>query len=214
MATALSTRLRSAFVHYFSNVACPREDRAGRMMLRGMNLGHRKLAEWGRSFVSFAPDAVGLDIGCGGGANLAVHAQLTAHAIGLDASPQSVATSRELNAEAIAQGRVDVYEGSASDLPLESESCDYVTAYETVYFWPDVVNCFREVHRVLRPGGWFLIVNEMRTPADGEFWASRLGFTVYPPEEMVAMLRAAGFSAGEVHSHPNHRWVCYIGYRR
>ena len=38
------------------------------------------------------------------------------------------------------------------------------TAFETVYFWPELAQNFREVYRVLKPGGTFFICNE----ANGE----------------------------------------------
>lgn len=41
---------------------------------------------------------------------------------------------------------------------------DAVTAFETVYFWPDLPRCFPEVFRVLRSGGTFLICNECSDP--------------------------------------------------
>ena len=34
------------------------------------------------------------------------------------------------------------------------------TAFETVYFWPEIEKSFAEVRRILSPGGIFLIVNE------------------------------------------------------
>ena len=37
---------------------------------------------------------------------------------------------------------------------------DRVTAFETVYFWPELAQNFREVYRVLKPGGVFFICNE------------------------------------------------------
>ena len=37
---------------------------------------------------------------------------------------------------------------------------DAVTAFETVHFWPNLPRCFREVYRVLKPDGTFLICNE------------------------------------------------------
>ena len=43
----------------------------GRMMLRGMNGGHTPIATWGLSLIRPADDARVLDIGCGGGANIA-----------------------------------------------------------------------------------------------------------------------------------------------
>ena len=39
-------------------------------------------------------------------------------------------------------------------------SFDVVTAFETIYFWPDIEHCFNEVKKVLKPGGQFVIVNE------------------------------------------------------
>ena len=43
---------------------------------------------------------------------------------------------------------------------------DAVTAFETVYFWPDLPLCFREVYRVLKPSGTFLICNESNGDTD------------------------------------------------
>ena len=44
-----------------------------------------------------------------------------------------------------------------ANLPFEDDTFDIVTAFETVYFWPDIEKCFGEVKRVLKPGGIFLI---------------------------------------------------------
>ncbi len=43
----------------------------GRMMVSAMNLGHRALADWGFGALDVQPDAMVLDCGCGGGANIA-----------------------------------------------------------------------------------------------------------------------------------------------
>ena len=42
-------------------------------------------------------------------------------------------------------------------MPFEDNTFDIVTAFETVYFWPDIEKSFGEVKRVLKPGGMFLI---------------------------------------------------------
>ena len=43
----------------------------GRMILRGMNKGHASLARWGMSYLEWQQNWNVLDVGCGGGANLA-----------------------------------------------------------------------------------------------------------------------------------------------
>lgn len=54
-----------------------------------------------------------------------------------------------------------VIQGDVSRLPFEDRAFDLATAFETVYFWPGPTESFREVYRILRPGGIFLIVNEV-----------------------------------------------------
>ena len=55
----------------FSNTLKP-EGFFGRMMVNGMNGGgHARLAEWGLSHLTLTADANVLDVGCGGGANMA-----------------------------------------------------------------------------------------------------------------------------------------------
>ena len=44
-------------------------------------------------------------------------------------------------------------QASVAELPFEAEQFEVVTAFETVYFWPELAQNFREVYRVLKPGG-------------------------------------------------------------
>lgn len=54
----------------FSNTRKPKG--FGRMMVNGMNGGsHARMAEWGLEFVTIDDTANALDVGCGGGANIA-----------------------------------------------------------------------------------------------------------------------------------------------
>lgn len=129
----------------------------GKLMVRGMNSGsHAKLAVWGLSHVTIAEDAKILDAGCGGGANVArLLAQAPAgHVTGLDYSEVSVAESRKVNQKAIASGRCEIMQGDVSTLPFAEETFDLVTAFETVYFWPDLGKTFQGIFRVLKIRIW------------------------------------------------------------
>jgi SAM-dependent methyltransferase len=71
----------------------------GRMILWGMNQGHASLAHWGMSCMEWHQGWNVLDIGCGGGANLAQILKYCPQgkAFGIDISPESVAFARKRN---------------------------------------------------------------------------------------------------------------------
>ncbi len=81
--------------------------------------------------------------------DLSPHANVT----GVDYSAVSVGKSRKVNADAIAKGRCKVLEASVSSLPFKEDMFGMATAFETVYFWPDIEKSIAEVRRVLSPGG-------------------------------------------------------------
>ena len=180
----------------------------GRMILRGMNRGHAPLSAWGMTYLRAAENARILDIGCGGGANIARMLRLWPQSFveGVDYSPESVKMSRRKN-KALLGTRCAVREGDVSALPYENGAFDAATAFETVYFWPEPARAFAEVRRVLRPGGMFLIVCEGSDPADAT-WTSRIGgMTVYSGEELRSLLQRAGFSE-PVLRHGRKEWIC------
>ena len=129
----------------------------GRLMVAMMNIGHRALADWGLRFLPLAENANVLDCGCGGGANLRLMLKKcpTGKVCGIDYSPVSVEKSRKLNQTAVSAGRCEVLQASVQALPFDDAQFDVATAFETVYFWGDLPACFREVGRVLKPGGTF-----------------------------------------------------------
>ena len=127
----------------------------GKIMVAMMNLGHSAVARWGLQFLNAAPDAKVLDCGCGGGANIKRLLKKCPEGIvkGIDYSPVSVEKSKKINEAAIAEGRCAVLQGSVADMVFADDWFDTITAFETVYFWPDLPRCFREVYRVLKDDG-------------------------------------------------------------
>ena len=124
----------------------------GKIMVAMMNLGHSPVARWGLRFLELTLDAKVLDCGCGGGANIKRLLKKCPEGIvkGIDYSPVSVEKSKKVNEAAIAEGRCTVLQGSVANMIFAGDWFDAVTAFETVYFWPDLPQCFREV---VLPGG-------------------------------------------------------------
>ena len=170
----------------------------GKIMVAMMNVGHSAVARWGLQFLNAAPDTKVLDCGCGGGANIRRLLKKYPQAIikGIDYSPVSVEKSKKVNEAAIAEGRCAVLQGSVADMMFADNWFDAVTTFETVYFWPDLPQCFREVSRVLKPGGTFLICNESNGNTDkDEKWTKIInGMTIYQDTELKAYLEQAGSS--------------------
>ena len=196
---------------FFENTRKP-QGFGGKLMTKMMNSGHAKVSQWGFSNISAKPDAKVLDVGCGGGANIATWLDKcrNGHVTGLDYSEVSVAESQELNAAAIKQGKCRVLQGDVSAIPFSDEVFDYVSAFETVYFWPGLKKCFSEVNRVLKSGGTFLICNESDgTNASDEKWTKIIGgMKIYNRDQLVAALKEAGFTEIKTYINAKKHWMC------
>ena len=109
----------------------------------------------------------------------------------------------------IKAGRCSVEWGDVSRLTLPAEKFDLVTAFETVYFWPELIPCFNQVARVMKPGGVFLIVHETDglDPVGRKYEKIIDLMTVYTAEELEEALRAAGFSEIAVSHHETFPWI-------
>ena len=188
----------------------------GKIMVAMMNVGHSAVARWGLQFLNAAPDAKVLDCGCGGGANIKRLLKKCPEGIvkGIDYSPVSVEKSKKVNEAAVTKGRCTVLRASVAELPFESEQFDAVTAFETVYFWPDLPQCFREIWRVLKSGETFLICNESNGDTDkDEKWTEIIGgMTIYKDIELKSCLEQAGFF--DVQIHKKKSWLCVTARKR
>ena len=195
---------------FFENTRKP-TGLGGRVMVAMMNLGHTALADWGFRHLSPAPDAAVLDCGCGGGANIRTLLKKcpAGQVKGIDYSPVSVEKAQSVNREAIAAGRCEILQASVMALPFAAQQFDLVTAFETVYFWPDLAQSFQEVRRVLKPGGTFFLCNECNGDTDKDDKWTRIidGMTIYRDVQLKALLEQAGFN--NIQSDKNEKgWLC------
>ena len=184
------------FKSFFENFIKPKDNFGGRFMLRSMNKGHEKLARWGRSYLNIDKNYTVLDLGCGGGRNIEYFLTKADKVYGLDHSETSVKMASEINKKAIDTGRCQILVGDVKNLPLEDQSIDIVTAFETIYFWNDIEECFREIYRVLKNGGQFLICNEVSSKErrDVKKLLKMINFEIYKPSDLTKMLRELGFT--------------------
>ena len=193
---------------YFQNTAKP-VGFLGKMMLRGMNFGHEKLAAWGLSHMSFEPGSHILDIGCGGGANIAKMLKDIPDSIidGLDVSIESINFSKKVNKKYLGS-RSTIQQGDVAALPYPDNSLDAITGFETIFFWPDLEVAFIEIKRVLKSGGKLLIVCEEDDPTDTS-WTDRIdGMVIHRGEDIKDLLLRTGFHSAQVFHHETKKWMC------
>ncbi|MBQ7529260.1 class I SAM-dependent methyltransferase [bacterium] len=182
----------------------------GLLVLEQMNEHHANMAAWGFEHLRIDPQAHILDIGCGGGANIALMLKSTQGMVeGLDYSEVSVQKSGLLNEQAVKEGRCLIHRGEVSNLPFADTAFDLVTAFETIYFWPRIVEDFCEVYRVLKPGGLFFICNEDNGHAVRQAGIIK-GMNLYDDQKIKNLLIGAGFSEIEISTKYPEDWVCAL----
>jgi ubiquinone/menaquinone biosynthesis C-methylase UbiE len=196
----------------FANLGKP-EGFGGRLMLAAMNMGHAAVSKWGLKHLAIGPQDAILDIGCGGGKNIQRMLKLApeGRVCGLDYAGASVEKSGNLNAKAVREGRCEIRRGSVSENPWPGNTFDIITAFETVYFWPDFAKDLLEVKRTLKPWGVFFICNEMNKPEQGkvpyQYWIKKLSLKTYTAGEFQNYLTEAGFIRIQIWSEGKNR-IC------
>ena len=180
---------------FFDNMRKP-QGKLGNIQLKSMNKEHTPVSLWGLKHLNIKSDDVILDVGCGGGINVKRMAKSAKKVYGIDYSIESVKLSKEVNEKLIDEGKVEILEGNVKDLPFEDNAFDIVTAFETVYFWPDIEKCFAEVKRVLKPGGIFLIGLETNGSDNFimKFWGHFIDMEMYDDDEITSLLQSNDFS--------------------
>lgn len=191
----------------------------GRLLLRNMNKRHSSVTDWGLSHVKIGARDIVLDVGCGGGRTLGKLARAAAEGkvYGVDHSDASLSVAGKTNAKEIAAGRVQIVSGAVSQLPFPEEMFDLITAVETHFFWPDLPGDVREVARVLKPGGTFVLISEVYRGAPSpmsrvvEKRAPSYDMTLLTPNEHRELLESAGLGEVEVFTWPEKGWICAKG---
>jgi SAM-dependent methyltransferase len=140
-----------------------------------------------------------LDIGCGlGGPARYFAAEHGCRVIGIDLTPEFVEAAGHLTRLVGLDGSVDFRPASAASLPFEEAAFDGAYLIHVGMNLADKPAAFREIRRVLKPGGVFAIFDMMRM-SEGPIrypvpWASTEAVSfVETPAAYRSALEAAGF---------------------
>lgn len=151
-----------------------------------------------------------VDLGCGAGADLCIAALLVGEggrAVGIDVTPAMIAKARDV-AKVVGLANVELHVADMETLPLADASADVVISNGAINLSARKPCVFKEMFRVLKPGGRLQFADMVRdgtdeTPSCGS-WADCVSGTV-EPQRYLEMLGTAGFSGAELVSFTRYR---------
>lgn len=162
------------------------------------------------AFASLKEGEVVVDLGCGGGLDVFLAAQRvgpTGKAIGIDMTPEMVELAKR-NARKGPDGKayenVEFHLAMIDGMPLADASVDCVISNCVINLTPDKPAVFREIARVLKPGGRLAVSDialKKDLPAElGQDLMAYVGCIAgaIPVEDYRRGLLAAGFEAVQV----------------
>ncbi len=165
------------------------------VMSRIFNKGNANLNNFLKDLLDLQEHDRVLEIGFGPGTLLNQMAQITTKGLveGIDFSDAMLAQARKTNKQYIFTKRVKIQKGNCNDLPYGHESFDKVCTSNTIYFWENPIGNFKEIFRVLKPGGK-LVVGFRDKEQMKKLPLSEDIFNVYILDEVKKILANSGFS--------------------
>ena len=117
------------------------------------------------------------------------------------------------NRRLIEAGRVEIRHGSVSSLPFPDDMFDLVTAIESHYFWPDLVNDMKEVLRVLKPGGMMMGGEYKGGKYDkrNKQWVELADMAYHSVDEFDRLFCTVGCTEVQVLEDSDRGWMCGMG---
>lgn len=106
------------------------------------------------------PSSTVVDVGTGTGFVASGLASRSSHVIGIDQSTAMLDVARE-NLRELAVDNVRLVDGAFDQLPLADGSVDASVANMVLHHAPEPVAMLEEMTRVVRPGGWVAITDEV-----------------------------------------------------
>ena len=146
-----------------------------------------------------------LDLGSGAGIDLLIAARKVGPAgrvIGIDMTDEMIVRAKQ-NVEAAGYTNVEVRKGIIEDLPVEDASVDWVISNCVINLSPEKPRVFREIARVLKPGGRMLVSDVVAGELPNEIRELAVAYSsclagAISEEEYLAGLKEVGLVDAEV----------------
>lgn len=134
----------------------------GRLVGVILALENRQRIEWAVNLLGVQPTDIVLEIGFGPGVGIQFLAAKATQGLvaGVDISKVMVEQASRRNAQGLRAGRVELWQGTAENLPYVDQYLDKVLTINSFHIWPDKQPALHEIYRTLKPGGTLAIVEQ------------------------------------------------------
>jgi len=164
------------------------------------------------AFADFKEGFTVLDLGSGAGIDVFIAARYvgeTGKAIGVDMTPAMIEKANA-NAKKINATNVEFRLGEIEALPVDDNSVDRVISNCVINLVPNKQSAFREIHRVLKPGGKFTVsdividgVMSAENRRNAALWAGCISGAI-DRNEYLGVIDSCGFADVEIVSEKQH----------
>jgi ubiquinone/menaquinone biosynthesis C-methylase UbiE len=171
--------------------------RIGKVLFRVMTKTTIAHARWTADLMEVDLDDDVLEVGFGNGANIELLAGRASngHITGAEVSETAVEMASKRNAVAISEGRVKLHLVAPGEaLPVDDGTFDKACTIATMYVIADPGAVFRELHRVLKPGGLAAVTFPVREKFMRFKPASAEGFYLHQLADLETAFRDARFT--------------------
>jgi ubiquinone/menaquinone biosynthesis C-methylase UbiE len=152
-------------------------------------------ARWTADLMEVQPDDEVLEVGFGNGTNIGLLAERASkgRVAGVEISKTAIEMAARRNARAISEGRVKLHQAEGGALPFDDGAFDKACTVATMYVIADPSAVFKEMLRVLKPGGLAAVTFPVRENFMRFKPAKTDGFYFHELADLETAFRGAGF---------------------
>lgn len=184
----------------------------GRLLANFMTRTTLPSSKWTAEVLQVQPTDHLIEVGFGNGASIQHFAALAreGRVVGVEVSETMITVATKRNVAAISNGLVELIKSDGGTLPLPGAAFDKACTINTVYVLPQPEVQFREMYRVLKPGGRIGVAFPFReTFMEFPLARNTPGFHFHDLDEIRFALEETGFSELQEHRNEKVKFGCH-----